>query len=197
MRLTAILVIAAAVVLAVVAWCFVSGKPVSQIGVDAITAATRPKYPSKPKTPKTPEQTGPTQAEDEANITEAVLRYQFEHYLSSSDLGPSAYFVGFGSSSSPKDPSAEFLKRFDGNNPPVKAASACKRAAGGAVTDKTTNKPGVLFRVERLKWLSKDSAEVQGGITESTKKTTTESWRAARAAGSWSVTPCHTVAAAK
>lgn len=198
MRLTAVLVVAGTALLAVVAWCLVSGKPVSQIGVDAITAATRPKKPHKPSTPKTPTETpAQTTARDEANITEAVFRYQFAHYLSSNDAGPAAYFIAFGSSSSPRDPNADFLKRFAGNTPPVKAASASKRAAAGAVVDKSTSKPGVLFRVERIKWLGKDTAEVHGGLTESTKTTTTESWQALRQGTTWSVTPCHAEVATK
>ena len=194
MRITAVVVLAAVAFGVAAAWCMLSGKPVSQIGVDVVSAATKPS--SKYKKPSggsgtnkdAPKDTGPTQAEEEAAIAEAVFLYEFQNSEPAKAVKAESYFIGLGGSSAPKDPGPEFLKRFAGYSPAVKAASASKRGTDGAVVDKTTAKPGVLFLVERVHWVNQDNVDVQGNCTVSTKASANAVYKVVRKGGMWTVT---------
>ena len=46
------------------------------------------------------------------DICEALFRHQFDHNASAVQKDASAYFLAFGAANAPKDPGADFLKRF-------------------------------------------------------------------------------------
>ncbi|HYN15530.1 MAG TPA: hypothetical protein VES66_07060, partial [Terriglobales bacterium] len=95
----------------------------------------------------------------EEDIREAVFRYQFDHNASAQQKNANAYCLSVGEKDG--DPSDRFMKRFAGHRPPVRKASAC--IASDRVVDKRTAKPGLLFRVSIITWISDTEAKVAGG----------------------------------
>jgi hypothetical protein len=176
------IVFVASAALCAVAFCTASGAPDPSQGVDAVTTATK-RTSGKSKTEDI------AQPQEESNIAEAVFRYEFDHNASAVQKDASAYFLAFGAANAPKDPGADFLKRFADVKPTVKPASASlKSGETRSVIDKSTTKPGVIFYVERLKWTKKDEADVQGGYYESSKSSSSEVYSVVQKGGKWTVT---------
>jgi hypothetical protein len=92
--------------------------------------------------------------EEEADIYEAIFRYQFKHEFSNSIEGDQSvggcFLLIRG-----RDPPDEFLARFDGYSPPVKKGSRYVPDAG------------VQFCAERITWVDDSTTIVEGGHFES------------------------------
>ncbi len=85
----------------------------------------------------------------EDDLTEAVLRYQFQQTNISARPDVKALCIQIGILNS--DPSAEFLNRFEGNNPPVIKGSRCGfLPESGQMTNKTSGSPAVSFTVSTV-----------------------------------------------
>jgi hypothetical protein len=103
---------------------------------------------------------------DELDIMEAVFRYQFKQYWTAS-----AYCL---SSKIHQDSFQDLLKRFRGNQPPVKDSSGCfisqtppaKGAPENDLVDKETGLPALGFRIDEIVWKSAEEVEVTGGYSE-------------------------------
>src|SRR4051812_24973676 len=96
----------------------------------------------------------PNKAAEELDIREATFRYQFEKNASGQQARAGAYYLSIsGKDDKPTDPSAEFMKRFAGNKPPVKMMSECN-TLGPRVVDKKTGERGLLFETGAIKWIS-------------------------------------------
>jgi hypothetical protein len=120
-----------------------------------------------------------SRATQEDAIREAVIRYQMDGWGSSGDkveqdakdprdkyiakrLNSRVYFVSVNG----KDPSDEFLKRFQGVPRTVKRMSDAKQTKkpdGGWVIDKKTKQPGIIFSANVIRWLNDSEVEVDGG----------------------------------
>jgi hypothetical protein len=102
---------------------------------------------------------------------ETVFRYQFFNNESGQQQSASVYFVGLyvpGDSVTQGhyvDPSDQLMSRFAGNVPCVKKFSECTTSVYGVI-DKQTGAYGLLFRIESIKKISDDEAEVTGGYFE-------------------------------
>ncbi|MBX6316737.1 MAG: hypothetical protein IRY99_28060 [Isosphaeraceae bacterium] len=75
-----------------------------------------------------------------------------------------------------EDPPVEFLKRFETHTPPVTAGSKFKEGQG------------VKFRIESLKWIDDDTAELRGGYYEGPLSASYFLYRVNRKNGRWIVT---------
>ena len=114
----------------------------------------------------------PTRAEQELDICEAVFRHQFENNASAAQQRAAAYFLSVRG----KDPTPEFLARFAGDQPPVKAGS-------GFATGK-----GLSFRVETIEWLSDGKVKVTGGYHEASLSASGNDYVVERKGDAWVVT---------
>jgi hypothetical protein len=74
-------------------------------------------------------------------------------------------------------PDADFLRRFEGNKPPVAAADQCERKTGR----------NLFFRIQNLDWRSDDEVWVRGGYFEGNLSSSIESYRVIRKDGKWVV----------
>lgn len=93
-------------------------------------------------------------AENEA-IAESIFRYQIERRrLKARQL----YFLSLGDS---KDPSDDFMRRFEGFTYSVKRYSE-STYQHGFVTEKTTGELGIRLEVKSIKWVSRRKTEVEG-----------------------------------
>jgi hypothetical protein len=121
----------------------------------------------------------PSRATEEDTIRETVIRYQMDGWASSGDkmerdakepldkcvakhLNSRIYFVSVNG----KDPSVEFLRRFQGIPRTVKKMSDArqtKKPDGGWVIDRKTKQPGIIFSANEIRWLKNNEVEVDGG----------------------------------
>lgn len=116
------------------------------------------------------------QADD---IREAVFRYQIRPYL-----GQITIFLEIEG----KDPSPEFMKRFEGHTPPVKPVSACEGRKGPGVKDKETGKEGIIFSADAIRWKSDSEVAVDGGHYRDGLAATGNVYTVTRKDGKWTVT---------
>ena len=96
-----------------------------------------------------------SRAVEEANIVEAVFRYQIAEESRSE-----SYAVVFLSPARDAGPSDEFMRRFADMPHVRKFSQANKR--GDGVTDKQTGERGIILDVHRLEWIS--NGEVKVGV---------------------------------
>jgi hypothetical protein len=114
----------------------------------------------------------------EAAIREAVIRYQMAAWVRQGDknekegknerdralakqLNFRVFFVSIGG----KDPSEEFLKRFQDIPRVVKKKSRAQTNSLSMewVTDKDTHQPGIIFQADEVHWTKENEVEVAGG----------------------------------
>ncbi|HEV8579242.1 MAG TPA: hypothetical protein VGX68_09170 [Thermoanaerobaculia bacterium] len=110
----------------------------------------------------------------EADIAEAVFRYQFDHNASAIQKGAEKYCLSLPGE---KMPTAEFLKRFEGDRPPVLAADQCERRSGKSL----------FFRIQRLDWRKDHEVWVRGGYWEGNLSSSIEMFRVLNENGKWVV----------
>lgn len=97
------------------------------------------------------------QTSQEDDLREAVFRYQFKTV----ELVFSYHFISIDG----KKPSTAFVQRFRDDAPPVESISECvrvKKPMKGVVSRKD-DKPGIIFNVGAIKWISAMKADVEGG----------------------------------
>lgn len=117
-----------------------------------------------------------TRGRQEDDIREAVIRYQMEGWMRDGDknekeakdardkliakqLNSRIFFVSVNG----KDPSDEFLKRFQNIPRAIKKQSRVKPGLNRWVTDKDTNRNGIVFRADGIRWINESEVEVEGG----------------------------------
>jgi hypothetical protein len=105
------------------------------------------------------------------DVAEAVFRFQFGHNASGTQQNASAYYVSLLGG----DPSPEFLDRFAGNEPPVKAQSGFRE--GG----------GLKFIVREITFASETEAEVTGGYYEGNLSSSQNTYYVEYRGGEWVV----------
>ena len=110
----------------------------------------------------------------EPDILEAVFRYQFDHNASGVQKGAEKYCLTLPGD---RTPGAEFLKRFEGNRPPVAAADQCERQSG----------KNLFFQIQRLDWRKDDEVWVRGGYWEGNLSSSIEMFRVVNENGRWVV----------
>jgi hypothetical protein len=118
--------------------------------------------------------TFPSRAAAEEEIAEAVFRQQFEHNASALQKNAEKYCLSL-----PGDrmPSAEFLKRFEGNQPPVAAADQCSRSSG----------KNLFFRINAFNWREDGEVWVRGGYYEGNLSSSLELYQVVNENGRWVV----------
>lgn len=92
-----------------------------------------------------------SRAEDEDNIAEVVFRYQMN------DCFPGRQRQVYFLRRAKDDPSDRFMKRFEGDTPPVKKFSQSTKLSDG-LADKDSRQPGILLGVAKIEW--DDAAKV-------------------------------------
>ena len=125
---------------------------------------------SGPGTPSQP----PPRSVSEPDILEAVFRYQFEHNASGIQQDAERYCLTI---TGGEKPSAEFLRRFEGNRPPVVAADQCDRQSGR----------NLFFQAKIEQWESDSEALVRGGYYEGNLSSSRETFRVVWEDGRWAV----------
>ncbi len=114
----------------------------------------------------------------EESIREAVVRYQMEGWYRGGDqseknaktateraIAKEMNFKFFFVSVNGKDPTDAFIHRLRDIPRIIKKVSASESSKQWrfAVVDKSTRQRGIVFRANEIRWLDKDSVEVEGG----------------------------------
>ncbi len=84
-------------------------------------------------------------------VFETFFRYIFENNVSALKQNAKVYFIEI----EDKDPSSDFLARFNGHSPPVKKGSGYKEDGNS-----------LLFRIDRYTWIDDNTVEIRGGYNE-------------------------------
>ncbi len=108
------------------------------------------------------------------DIAEAVFRYQFDHNASALQKKAETYCLSLPGETMP---SAELLRRFAGNHPPVAAANQCERKGV----------KNLFFRVQKLDWHGDNEVWVRGGYWEGNLNSSVEMFRVVNQNGKWVV----------
>ena len=124
-----------------------------------------------------------SRAVEEANIVEAVFRYQIAEESRSESNG--IVFLSLGSDASPTD---EFMRRFADTQVVRKFSQANKR--GDGVTDKKTGERGIILEVHRLEWISDADVKVVVGTYAWSWGQTGSDCRVAHETDKWVVQGC-------
>jgi hypothetical protein len=105
------------------------------------------------------------------SIYEAVFRHQFESNSSGMKSAAPAYFLSIEG----RDPPADLLNRFAGNQPPVRPGSEYQMGLG------------LLFHVDGIREIDPATIEVDGGYHEAELSSSGNTYRVQRRGGSWIV----------
>jgi hypothetical protein len=120
---------------------------------------------------------GDTRRADEQEVFAAVIRTQMEDWYKSGDkneaeaktktdreVSKRLNFPIFFVSINGTDPSDEFINRFRNIPRSIRKLSSAKPEKGPHTpADLTTGIQGIIFDAGKIRWLSKDAAEVEGG----------------------------------
>ncbi len=124
-------------------------------------------------------------ASEELDILEAVFRYQFAYHFSIRSADH--YDCIFLSLPGKQDPPAAFLSRFAGQSPLVEPASSAAPEPWDGIRDRVTGGRGVLFHVNRLRWIDDKAVEVDGGHYECSLGASDALYQVERRSGAWVV----------
>jgi hypothetical protein len=116
----------------------------------------------------------PPRSEAEPHVLEAAFRYQFEHNESAIREKARRYCLTL---TGGQEPAPEFLRRFEGHEPPVVAADACDRESGR----------DLFFQAGILEWENDSTAIVRGGYYEGRLSSSREELRVVWKDGRWVV----------
>jgi hypothetical protein len=129
----------------------------------------------------------PDKAAEEWDVREATFRHQFGKNASALQQRAGAYCLSVrGENLKDADPPADFMKRFDGNIPPVKKVSDCVLTDRGVV-DRRTGEPGLIFRTGVIKSMSDTEAEISGGYSEHNRSGSGNTYYLKKVDGRWKV----------
>ena len=97
------------------------------------------------------------------DICEAVFRYMFEHSAPQQLPYSKAFFIAVDND---KDPSDQFIKRFQNHKPEVRKMSQSTYSENGTaiVIDKKTGHIGIRYKVGNVKWINDKEARLEGSF---------------------------------
>lgn len=123
--------------------------------------------------------------DSEGDLAEAAFRFQFADNRSAIGGSAAAYFIAV---EDDQDPDADLLARFSEYSPPVRALSDLTMSEeGDRVTDPSTGKPSLIFRIYKRTLLSNSEAIVEGGYYEANLSASWITMRAQCREGKWSI----------
>jgi hypothetical protein len=117
-----------------------------------------------------PAKSGQPSSRDAAtlDVLETVFRYQFDHNSSAG-----RYCLELAGTS----PDAVFLRRFEGNQPPVLSASQCDSQSG----------KGLYLRITKIQWVTDGEAWLRGATSDGNGSSPIQAYRVVLENGKWAV----------
>ena len=121
------------------------------------------------------------------DILEATFRYQFTKNASSLQQKAKVCFLAISISGTDQDPSDKFVARFTGNIPRVARWSESIFTAAEGVRDKITGERGLIFSVGKIRSISDETAEADGGYYEGTENSSRSTYYLRKTLSGWKV----------
>jgi hypothetical protein len=146
-----------------------------------------------------------TKVGDEQDVYAAVIRHQMEEWVKQGEksvaeakdedeklIAKRLNFEIFFVSIEGKDPSDDFINRFRDIPRTIKKASSEEPNKGPHTpVDKSTHRTGIIFSAHTIRWLGRDSAEVEGGYYCGGLCAAGITFKVKRENGKWSVKGSH------
>ncbi|HSS77327.1 MAG TPA: hypothetical protein VLV54_11345 [Thermoanaerobaculia bacterium] len=107
------------------------------------------------------------------DVLEAVFRYQLEQNPSAS-----RYCLELAGTS----PDPAFVRRFEGNQPPVLSSAQCEVQPG----------KGIYLRLTKIQWITENEAWVRGATSDGGRSTPIVAYRVVREKGKWTIKAART-----
>lgn len=124
--------------------------------------------------------------QEEAQLLIAIYEYQFNHNASSQQQSAGVYCLSQSLMGEfDNDPLDIVIEKFSNYQPPVRKVLDCNHSMSG-VTDKNTEKKGIIFFVTKL-MISGDSARATGGYYEGGLSASLNTYLLKKRNGTWRV----------
>jgi hypothetical protein len=107
------------------------------------------------------------------DVLEAVFRYQLDH-----DPAANRYCLELAGTS----PAADFLRRFEGHQPPVLSTAQCEVQPG----------KGLYLRLTKIQWITDNEAWVRGATSDGDRSSPIVAYRVVRENGKWTIKAART-----
>ena len=122
----------------------------------------------------------------EADVWEAVFRYQFEYNTAHSGGYHHTYFLSIRNG---EDPDLDFMERFRRHVPRVEPVSESTKSGSryAHVIHRESGRTGIIFWAASVEWVTDHIAEVEGGYHEAALSASGDTYRVERR-GRWFVT---------
>ena len=117
-------------------------------------------------------------------LLKSVLAYQFANNRSAVRENAATYFIGLENG---KDPSDDFLRRFDGRLPPVEPLSLAT-IIDHRVVDSRTSKPALIFQITKVMEPEQDRALIETGYYEAELSASWNTLQGICERGEWQIT---------
>jgi hypothetical protein len=126
-----------------------------------------------------------SKADEELQIQQAVLRYQFEHNASASRAN--IFCIAVGDVRSSVDAPAKLIQGLNDTSHKVLNSSECNENQGEGVIEHSSGKPALMLNVGQVKWSAIDEVEVDGGYYEASLSASGSTFQLKNVSGVWRV----------
>ena len=127
----------------------------------------------------------PSKADQELQIQQAVLRYQFEHNASASRAA--IFCIAISDGKTNVDAPAKLTQSLNDATHKVVKSSDCNQNEGHGVTERSSGKLALMLNLGQVKWLAPDEVEVDGGYYEASLSASGNTYRLKNVSGVWRV----------
>jgi len=126
-----------------------------------------------------------SKAEEELEIQQTVLRYQFGHNAAANKYDIFCIAMSGGETNS--DAPTKLIRDLNDAGHKVVKHSDCNAHMDKGVTERISGKPALILNIGKVKWLAKDEAVVEGGYYEAGLSASGNTYRLKKLSGVWQV----------
>ena len=155
--------------------CYPSGSRCAVLGTLGLAALVSGCAPSVEK------------ADEDLQIRQAVLRYQFEHTAAAHKYSIFCIAVTKGRIEPGPDAPAKLMHGLSDATHKVVKSSDCNENQGDGVIERASGKPALILHVGRVTWITKEEAVVEGGYYEDALSASGNTYRLQKTDGKWRV----------
>jgi len=127
----------------------------------------------------------PSKADEELQIQQTVLRYQFEHNAAANKYAIFCIAISKGETAS--DAPAKLIQGLNDATHKAVKSSDCDAHMDNGVTEHSSGKPALTLNVGKVNWVAKDEAVVEGGYYEAGLSSSGNTYHLKKISGVWRV----------
>jgi hypothetical protein len=130
---------------------------------------------------------GAENADEDLQVRQAVLRYQFEHTAAAHKYSIFCIAVTKGRIEPGPDAPSKLMHGLSDAAHKVVKSSDCNENQGHGVIERASGKPALILHVGRVTWITKEEAVVEGGYYEDALSASGNTYRLQKTDGKWRV----------